>query len=121
MEELKLLIGMVADLPALAIWVLVAFYAYKVMIIGSIYGVIRFAIDRVHSWLTTPKTKLVEVELRGTIDGMAITSRGSHLALIAQIERLRGKASGGSAYIHESDVRWLRDAIDEKLAREAGK
>jgi hypothetical protein len=118
MEELKLLIGMVADLPALAIWVLVAFYAYKVMIIGSIYGVIRFAIDRMHSWLTTPKSQMVDVELRGVIDGMCITKGGSHLGLLAQLERLRGVSSEGRlSYIHESDVRWLRDAIDEKLAR----
>ena len=44
MDELKILIGMVADLPQLAIWVLVAFYAYKVVVIGSVYGLLRFVI-----------------------------------------------------------------------------
>lgn len=123
MDELKLLIEMVANLPGLALWVLVAFYAYKVIIIGSIYGVIRFAIEKLHSWLTTRKTELVQVELRGTLDGMCITKGGSHLGLIAQLERLRGISihGGGLTYIHESDVRWLRDAIDAKLQAEAGK
>ena len=55
MDELKLLIEMVANLPQMAIWVLVAFWAYKVVVIGSIYGVIRLAIVKLHDWLTTPR------------------------------------------------------------------
>ncbi len=35
MEELKLLIEMVADLPQMALWVLVGFFVYKVVIVGS--------------------------------------------------------------------------------------
>lgn len=111
MEELKLLISMVADLPSLAIWVLVAFYAYKVAIIGSIYGVIRFTVEKLHSWLTTPKTDLVAID--ATLQGMTITGDGSHNALVAQIERVRGKAlSIDSRYIHRCSVEWLRRAID---------
>ena len=115
MEELKLLITMVADLPSLAIWVLVAFYAYKVAIIGSIYGVIRFAIDRLHSWLTTPKHTLNTVDITAVINGLTITQDGSHAGLIAQLERLRGKGVGiDSNYIHQASVKWLREAIDAK-------
>jgi hypothetical protein len=119
-EELKLLIQMVSDLPALAVWVLVAFYAYKVTIIGSIYGLMRFAIDRTHSWLVMRKTAAAtEVDIRGTIEGMAITSDNSHHALIAQLDRIRGKGVGiDSHYIHRKSVDWLRAAIDAQEAKD---
>lgn len=118
MEELKLLIGMVRELPGLALWVLVAFYAYKVMIVGSIYGLIRFIVEKTHSWLVTRKT--ADVNIRGTIDGMVITHDNSHRALFAQLERLRGKRCGGGGlgYIHGCSVEWLRDAIDAQEAKD---
>lgn len=117
MEELKLLIAMVKDLPSMAIWLLAIFFAYKVMIVGSIYGVIRFGIDRLHSWLTTPKQRLEQVDITGVINGMTITQDGSHDALVSQLNRLRGKATGiRSNYIHSTSVNWLREAIDAKEA-----
>lgn len=120
MEELKLLIQMVADLPSAALWVIAALFAYKVCVVGSIYGVIRLAIIKAHSWLTTPKHELrkVTVEMEGTLRGMAITKDAD--ALLAQISRLRGKRVGiHSNYIHGCSVEWLREAIDEKEAKEA--
>lgn len=120
MEELKLLIEMVSHLPAMAMWVLVGFFAYKVVIIGSIYGVIRLAIVKAHSWLTTPKSslKVEDVELRARIDAFVITTDGSHDALVAQIHRVRGRGlSIKSDYIHRQSVEWLREAIDEKIAQ----
>ena len=51
MEELKLLISMVNDLPALATWVLVGYLIYKITVIGSIYGVIRLLIVKMHDVL----------------------------------------------------------------------
>lgn len=114
MDELKLLIEMVANLPGLALWVLVIFFAYKVIVVGSIYGVIRFGIEKLHSWLTTPRSKIVTVDIQGEIERVCITKQGAHTGLLTQLDRIRG-VSTGSAYIHESDVRWLRDAIDAKL------
>lgn len=115
MNELKLLIQLVSELPAMAIWVLVGFYAYKVIIVGSIYGVIRFGIDRLHSWLTTPKHRLERVDISGVLNGTTITNDGSHEALIAQLNRIRGKGLGiNSTFIHHRSVEWLREAIDAK-------
>ena len=122
MEELKLLITLVKDLPAMAIWLLVIFYGYKVIIAGSIYGVIRFAINRLHSWATTPKEELTRYNVTGQIDGMTITKGGAHEALLAQLNRLRGKRVGfESDYIHECSVAWLREAIDAKEAADRDK
>ena len=114
MDELKLLVDMVAHLPTMAVWVLCGYLAYKVAVVGSIYGLARFAIDRLYQWLTAPKHELKTVELRATIDGVCVANTAD--ALIAQIHRLRGKGlSIGSSYIHPPSVDWLREAIDAKI------
>lgn len=109
MEELKLLVEMVADLPQMALWVLAGFWAYKVIVIGSIYGLIRFIVEKAHSWLTSPKDKNVRLML----DGECIS--GSASDLVTQLHRIK-RATG--VYIHGSDVRWLADAITDKLEKE---
>jgi hypothetical protein len=112
MDELKLLIEMVAKLPSMALWVLVGFWAYKVICIGSIYGVIRLAIVKTHDWLANPKSK----EIRPLIDGLVIS--GCKDELLNEIKRLRNRGySSNSEYVHGSDVAWLREAIDEKIAK----
>lgn len=114
MEELKLLIEMVANLPAMAMWVLVGFFAYKVIIIGSIYGLIRFIAERLFLWATKPELK----EIRPALDGMTIS--GNLEALVAQLHRVRGRRTSiKSEYIHGCSVDWLREAIDAKIEAEA--
>ena len=118
MEELKLLIDMVSNLPAMAMWVLVGFFAYKVVIIGSIYGVIRFVCGRLFDFLEKKKAREVEYkEIRPMLDGLCI--RATTDSLIAQLHRVRGRGlSISSEYIHQQSVDWLRDAIDKKIERD---
>lgn len=112
MEELKMLIGMVKDLPAMAIWVLVLFFCYKVVVIGSIWGTVKLAINKAHSYYTTPKHKLEVVDIKAKIGDMTV-HRPYHL--IMQLERLKGIATFGTSYIREEDVLWLEQAIDDKI------
>ena len=115
MEELKLLVEMVANLPGMALWVIALFFFYKLFIVGSIYGVIRLGINQLHSWLVHRKVNFVEI--RPLLDGMVI--HGSKEALIAQIHRIRGRGMRSqSDYIHEASVNWLREAIDAKLLKD---
>jgi hypothetical protein len=120
METLEILTGMVKDLPDMAIWVVIAFFLYKSIVVGSIYGVIRFVSKLIHSAYVTKKTEVpvvIEKEIRATLDGITITNNLP--ALIVQIERLKGIASSaGYSYIHQSDVEFLRSAIDDKLNKE---
>lgn len=102
MDELKLLIEMVANLPSLATWVLVGYLVYKISVIGSIYSVIRFLIVKAHDVAVTRKTMVKPGEL-GCIDEAA------RAAFLAQIERLKGSG----IYIHQADVRKLAQAIDK--------
>ena len=121
MEELKLLINMVEKLPALAIWVGVIFFAYKVVVVGSVYGIIRFLAKTVASVIGKHRG---DVELRGLLEGECITYDGTHVKLIAQLKRLKGihlvvalgSNTSSRSYIHTPDVKWLENAIDKALA-----
>jgi len=113
MDELKLLIEMVSNLPSLAVWVLIGYLVYKVVVIGSIYGLARFGIEKLHSWLTTPKERLVDVRLM--LDGMCII--GAKEELLLQLERVRLVGYSGG-YIHDSHVAWLEAAINDKIAKD---
>jgi hypothetical protein len=116
MDELKLLIEMVSNLPSLAVWVLVGYLVYKVVVVGSIYGIIRLGIEKLHSVLIQRKNG----DLKAAVDGIVISD--SMNGLMAQIRRLPQKtAHGGSRYIHDSAVDWLREAIDAKEASDAVK
>lgn len=118
MDELKLLVEMVANLPSMALWVIAFFFAYKVICIGSIYGVIRFVAGRLFEWLQARKSREVEYkEIRPMLDGICI--KASTDMLVAQLHRLRGRGiSIASEYIHERSVDWLREAIDDRIAKD---
>ncbi|MGI9569041.1 MAG: hypothetical protein ACR2PH_04710 [Desulfobulbia bacterium] len=44
METLQALTTIIKDLPQTALWILILFFIYKTIIVGSIYGVIRFTV-----------------------------------------------------------------------------
>lgn len=120
MEELKVLVDMVAHLPAMALWVIAFFFAYKVIVVGSIYGVIRYVAEKMFAWLTAKKVNIETKEIRTTLDGMCI--QGEADRLITQIHRIRGKGvSIKTDYVHTASVDWLREAIDAKIESERDK
>lgn len=125
-EVLTAVMKALAESPQLALWALAIIYLFKVVVVGSIYGTVRFAIDRVHSMYTTPKHTLTVIDIEAKLRAMTI---GDPDGLIAQLERLANRnkvtnttGSGAGilrrAYIHDSDVRWLRQAIDDRLDKD---
>jgi hypothetical protein len=76
---------------------------------------VRFAIEKLHNWTTTPKTKFVEI--RPLIDGECVPSALD--PMMAQIHRLKHvhKHSTG-VRIHQNAADWLREAIDDKIAKD---
>lgn len=100
MEELKLLVEMVSSLPQAAIWVLVLFFCYKTIIVGSIYGVIRMGMTLLHSWATKPKV------IEYTLHGEPIKAEVANL-LKKEMARIHA-----SNYVHASDVDKLSLALD---------
>ena len=114
MDELKLLIEMVANLQSLAVWVLVGYLCYQICIIGSIYGLARFAIDRLYRWKTAQVDRNIDVRL--LIDGMCIT--GTQDKLLRQLDRLRMRSVAPMGYVFGSDIDWLEQAIDDKIEKD---
>lgn len=105
MEELKILVNMVASLPQMALWVIAFFFAYKVMIIGSIYGVIRFCVERLYQWAITPREKILKVT--ADFEGL-LFSNVDKAYLRAQLFRLTN-----TSYVHNSHIDVLKQALDE--------
>ena len=103
MEDLKLLIEMVANLPTLTVWVLVGYLIYKITVIGSIYGVIRLLIVKIHDWATKPKTIMFKIGTK-PIDESTAEALKEQLARICY-----------GPYFYMSDVQKLREALDWKL------
>jgi hypothetical protein len=116
------MVDMVAGLPNVALWVIACVFAYKVAVVGSIYGVIRFTVDRLYKWLVTEKTKPArEVEykeIRPMLDGICV--KAAVEILIAQLYRIRNKGlDTNSPYIHTGDIDWLKKAIDAQIEKDA--
>lgn len=120
MDELRELLEIVKEMPSFALWVIAGVLVYKVAVIGSVYGVVRFGLGRLFDWLSLRKRYVKEVELRPTIDGMCI--KGVASELVAQLSRLRWVRRGEvtpSEYIHTCGVDRLRRALDLLEAQEA--
>lgn len=117
--ELKALVDIVQSLPQLALWVAIGFWAYKVIIIGSIYGVIRFCVDRAYKAYTirVEQKKYAVTEVRDWKGIGVITN--SEKGMVVQLKRLRYRFQSGaetSEYIHENGVMILEAALDAYFA-----
>ncbi len=110
MEELEQLILLIGKLPTLAIWVLVGFFAYKTIVIGSTYGIIRLAIVKIHDWLTYKKGTH-SITLKDLADCNIITE--SDRVYVSQIINL---LKDGAAFSTLSDKRMI--AVIEFLKNE---
>jgi hypothetical protein len=108
MEEFQLLVNLLKDLPSMALWVIAGFWVYKVIWVGSVFGIVRLAVIKTHDWLTREKVVKTQMLLGGTPinDGVAT-------GLQAQFMRL----CSGSPFIHASDVSKLQQALDDYFAK----
>ena len=106
MEELKELVSAVAGLPNAAMWVVAALLTYKVSVLISIYGTIRFVVSKaVEAYI---KAKDVQLKPKELNVGNAVISEAVSSLLLAQIARI-----SNSGYIHASDVQRLAATIDK--------
>lgn len=116
MEELRLLIEMVSNLPQLAVWVLIGYLVYKITIVGSIYALVRFVVQRVYDAWRDKHTAPVDVRM--LLDGVEFDSTASRNELIKQLTRLKYVSDITTKYpsrlIHGIyGVKDLRECIDK--------
>lgn len=106
MEELKLLVQMVADLPQMVLWVIAAYFFYKITVVGSIYGVIRFVAQKIHDVLVHRKTLIEEGKVINP-KALACINEDVEHELMKQLRRVQS-----TGYMHMSDVQKLAKLID---------
>lgn len=104
MEELKDLIQAIAGLPTLTLWILTGYLIYKLAVVGSMYGVVRYGISKFVEWRTLPQTFQFKI-------GSKLIDESVADQLQVQIARLSVNSTYG--YIHSSDVLKLKDALDK--------
>lgn len=118
MEELKSLLELIGKLPNVGLAILAGYLFYKCFIVGSVYAVIRFCVDKIHDMIVTALKqrelrKTTPVEMVPMIEGMCVNGVADDFKV--QLRRLIGKSYHGStAYVHGSAVDWLRKAIDDR-------
>ena len=50
MEELQQLAEIINSLPQFALWIFILFFAYKVIFVGSVFGLIRFITGKISDY-----------------------------------------------------------------------
>lgn len=115
MEEIKLLVEAVAKLPNAALWVLLGYLVYKLAVVGSIYGTIRFAVEKLHSWKTQPKTLLYKWD-----ETVVPINEQVKVNIINTLTRLKafheGKGSYNHGYVHSSYAQLLEKLVNEHIS-----
>lgn len=95
LEIIKEAGSILKDLPDLAIWILVGILFYKVAIVGSIFGIIKLAITKLHDFAIKPKI----ITRNFKIDEFLIS--GCEHEFMALLSKMR---KPGLTYIHKSDI-----------------
>lgn len=105
------------DLPELAIWILLGILFYKVVIVGSIFGIIKLAINSAKEVAIKPKEKIIKYD----IGKKFIKTDGAHSSFMELLDLLNSGVSINSDYVHRADVDFLVDAYKEKLEKDGYK
>ena len=124
MNEIKdLIFKILEESPAIAIWVLVIIYGYKIAFVGSIFALIKVSIKSICNTIESLKTKSNELELAKTqapkqwnIEGMLIQDEKTKIELSSLLSLIREK--GGGPYIHSIDIRNCKNAYRKSLKEE---
>lgn len=103
MDDLKELIQLVNGLPDMVLWILCGYLIYKLVVLGSIYGVLRLLIEKAHHAITTPKPLQISLRL-----GNLCLDEATAAMVMHQLSRLTE-----SNYLHAHHAGKLKDALDK--------
>lgn len=110
METLKQLIELIKELPDVALWVLAGYFFYKIIIVGSVYGLIKFVAQKIHDVLTRPKKVKFEI-------GNLYFNEDDAEAMKGAIANYATASNASCVRIHSTDsakvVRIINEAANE--------
>lgn len=132
-SELKMIIDLLEGMPELAMWALVFFLGYKLVmylaVTGTIYKLASLAIHKIHDMYVKDKPVRPIVEVKREVVNVIKERKGIRsLALneevygemVRLLERVKAReGNSGLTYLHTSDVEWLELAIEAKIYAEA--
>lgn len=111
-EGLKELAEILKELPDMAVLIMAGFLFYKLFIIGSVYGVIKLGINRLHDVMTKPKEQIIKYKLTDKI-----YSHDNAADIMEKFLEKICKFKGGYN-LDNNDIQFIEEAFDEKMKRE---
>lgn len=112
-EEVKELLKLIQHMPDYVMWVLAGILLYKVFIIGNVYALARYAINKLHDYLTREKTVKTVITYRGLF-----INENAELLLHSFIRNHLTRVDKNLNYVFESDVLELEKAWAEYKLKE---
>ena len=112
MEELKILVESIAGLPDLAIWVVAMYFFFKIVVVGSIYGVIRYVTLKITETIKSKKINVVEnvtIEEKNTytLESKMITTGDNTATLMKDfLNEIKS-----TSYVHQGDMEYVFKAL----------
>jgi len=131
-EELQAILNLLGDVTGIAAWVLGGFIVYKSVIYlstaGMVYALVRLFITKAHDLFSKMSESKIAAanspEKREYFDVIKDLTCGEGVAegLISLMKQTRAHTSRDSISrfrdFFDSDLRFMRDAVEEKMARE---
>lgn len=125
MDAIKELVDLVKTLPDIAVWLFVLFFAYKVAIVGSIYGVIRYVVGRICEVAekrlsrppAEPVTRLHCNDITKRCDLLELTD-SELVDFFNMIKNANPLDTYQSLYTKRRDLDYVRQAFIEKRQRD---
>lgn len=120
LDELKLIIEAIAGLPTVMVWVLCGYLIYKLAVIGSVYGLIRLAINKAHEWLMRRNSVDIALLLDGVPFEDGTEGKKELLILLRRLAFIGrpGEYNANTIYTNYG-LHYLRQAI-ERMEKDFG-
>jgi hypothetical protein len=121
MEELKQLIELVLKLPSTALWILAGYLFYKLSVIASIYGLIRYAIEKLHSVYYTKLTEAKKpvITLYKWKEGIEPVSEETKTSIVNALIRLKAYYDNNRSftYVHPDYASLLDKLVNDYISQ----
>jgi len=109
-EALKEVLTIIEKLPHMALWILAGLLFYKIVIIGSWFGIAKLLIERLHSFAMAFRLKPKQLSIADmVIDGI-------HEDEIRDLLRST-PLQRDLLFVHRNHIEWIKTAIQEKKLR----
>ncbi len=123
MDIITDLMGILKQAPQLTIWVIAIIYGFKVVVVGSVYGVIRYAVGTFAGTMNK-RTELEHAKLQKPTSVNLHTGDNAFGKVVIDscapdlLDFIKAMRTGNNGYAHKSDVDFAYAALKEKRARE---